>query len=59
MSKRDLWDRIYSYHFEHIVQPEFRDKVSAMFGGADASTQAFATKLAMKNGWFDCGGGGE
>ena len=51
MSKRALWDRIHGYNFEHIVQPELRDKVSAMFGGADASTQAFASKLAVKLGW--------
>jgi hypothetical protein len=51
MPKRDLWDRIHTYHFDHIVQPELRDKVGAMFGGADASTQAFASKLALKLGW--------
>jgi hypothetical protein len=51
MSKRALWDRIHDYHFDHIVQPELRDKVSAMFGGADAFTQAFASKLALKLGW--------
>lgn len=51
MSKRDLWKRISNYQFEHIVQPELMDKVSAMFGGADASTQAFASKLALKQGW--------
>ncbi len=51
MAKRDLWDRIHSYHFDHIVQPELRDKVGAMFGGPDASTQAFASKLALKLGW--------
>ncbi|MEO5567236.1 MAG: hypothetical protein ABIR92_02005 [Gemmatimonadaceae bacterium] len=51
MSKRDLWNRISSYQFEHIVQPELMDRVSAMFGGADASTQAFASKLAVKQGW--------
>lgn len=51
MSKRDLWNRISNYHFEHIVQPELMDKVNAMFGGADASTQAFASKLALKQGW--------
>jgi hypothetical protein len=51
MSKRALWTRIHDYHFDHIVQPELRDKVVAMFGGADASTQAFASKLAAKLGW--------
>lgn len=51
MSKRDLWSRIHGYHFEHVVQPELRDKVSAMFHGDDAFTRAFASKLAMKLGW--------
>ena len=51
MSKRALCNRIHNYHFEHVVQPELRDKVSAMFGGGDAFTQAFASKLAMKLGW--------
>lgn len=50
MSKRDLWKRIHQYHFEHVVPPQLMDRVAATFGGRDASTQAFAGKLALKHG---------
>jgi len=49
--KRDLWIRLKHYHFNHIVPPHLLDHVAAVFGGADASTKAFASKLARKLKW--------
>jgi hypothetical protein len=51
MSKKELWLRLHNYHFNELVPPNLWDKVTAKFGGADASTKAFAHKLAIKLGW--------
>ncbi|MEO7454952.1 MAG: hypothetical protein ABIY52_01725 [Gemmatimonadaceae bacterium] len=51
--KKLLWLRIKGYHFDHLVPPHLMDHVTATFGGADASTRAFAAKLARKLGWTD------
>ena len=51
MNKRDLWLSLKAYHFNHIVETHLMDVVSEMFGGTDASTKAFASKLASKLGW--------
>jgi hypothetical protein len=51
MNKKELWLRLYNYHFNDLVPPNLWDKVTARFGGADASTKAFAHKLAIKLGW--------
>jgi hypothetical protein len=49
--KKELWLRLRNYHFDDIVPPQLVDRVSAMFGGTDASTRAFASKLSRKLGW--------
>ena len=49
--KKDLWIRLRDYHFDDLVPPHLSDRVAAMFGGVDAPTQAFASKLARKHGW--------
>ena len=49
--KKELWLRISHYHFDHLAPPNVLEKVTAAFGGADASTKAFAHKLSRKLGW--------
>lgn len=49
--KKELWLRLRQYHFAEIVPPHMWDHVTAAFGGADASTRAFASKVARKHGW--------
>ena len=49
--KKELWHRLTRYHFDQLVPPHLADHVMAAFGGADASTKAFASKLARKLGW--------
>jgi uncharacterized membrane protein YgcG len=51
MMKKDLWLRLRNYQFEDIVPTQLWDRVSEAFGGADASTRAFASKIARKHGW--------
>lgn len=50
-SKMELWLRLQRYRFDHLVPPHLLDRVVASFGGADASTRAFADKLARKLRW--------
>jgi hypothetical protein len=49
--KKELWLRLHHYHFEHVVPPHLTDHVAALFGGSDAFTQAFASKIARKLSW--------
>ena len=49
--KTELWLRLKRYHFDHVVPAHLADRVRASFGGADAFTQAFASKVARKLGW--------
>ena len=49
--KKQLWLRLTRYHFDNLVPAHLVDHVTAAFGGADASTKAFASKLARKLGW--------
>ena len=49
--KKQLWLRLKNYHFDELVPSQLKDHVRAIFGGADASTQAFASKLSRKLGW--------
>ena len=51
MNKKDLWLRLKAYHFNHLVPPYLWIKVTAAFGGEDASTKAFADKIARKLQW--------
>lgn len=50
-SKKDLWLRLRNYHFDQLVPPHLVDHVQSVFGGPDASTRAFADKLARKLKW--------
>lgn len=50
-AKKDLWLRLKRYHFDNLVPPHLMDHVTAVFGGTDPSTRAFASKLARKLGW--------
>ena len=49
--KKDLWLRLRDYQFEDIVPTQLWDRVFEAFGGVDASTRAFASKIARKHGW--------
>ena len=49
--KKALWVKLRNYHFDDIVPPQLTDRVSALFGGTDPSTKAFASKLSRKLGW--------
>jgi hypothetical protein len=51
MNKRDLWLRLRAYHFDHIVAPHLWNRITEAFGGSDASTKAFADKIARKLHW--------
>jgi hypothetical protein len=51
MDKRELWLQLKNYHFDHIVSPNLWEYVQSAFGGVDASTKAFADKIARKHSW--------
>ncbi len=51
MNKKELWLKLRNYHFEHVVPASLWDKVTEIFGGFDASTKAFANKIARKHKW--------
>ncbi|WP_053333916.1 glycine-rich domain-containing protein [Gemmatimonas phototrophica] len=49
--KKELWLRLRAYQFANLVPPDLWNKVAEAFGGGDASTRAFASKIARKHGW--------
>jgi len=49
--KKQLWLRLKNYHFDELVPSQLKDHVRAIFGGPNASTQAFASKLSRKLSW--------
>jgi hypothetical protein len=51
MNKRELWIQLNNYHFNHLASPNLWHQISEKFGGADASTKAFADKIARKHNW--------
>ncbi len=51
MTKKQLWLNLHHYHFDDLVPPNLWDQLTARFGKIDASTKAFANKLALKKGW--------
>ncbi len=51
MNKKELWLNIKNYHFIDLVPPSLWQNISEKFGGDDASTKAFATKIARKLNW--------
>jgi hypothetical protein len=50
-TKKQLWLSLHAYHFDHLVPPQLIDYVTQSFGGADAFTKAFASKLSRKLEW--------
>jgi hypothetical protein len=51
MHKKELWQKIKSYHFDHLVEPGLWERITASFGHDDPSLKAFAGKIARKHGW--------
>jgi hypothetical protein len=51
MHKKNLWLRLKSYHFDHIVAPGLWEHITASFGHTNPSAKAFARKIAKKHGW--------
>jgi hypothetical protein len=51
MNKKELWLKLRAYHFDHLVPPNLWDSIRSAFGGADAFSKAFASKIARKHGW--------
>ena len=48
MTKQELWIAVRNYHFEHLAPPHLWDLIVEKFGGHDAATKAFASKLERK-----------
>lgn len=53
MHKKERWLRIKNYHFENLVASNIWHKISELFDGHDASTKAFASKIARKHKWHN------
>jgi hypothetical protein len=51
MNKRELWLRINNYQFDNLVPSHLWSRVLEAFGNTDASTKAFAQKIARKHKW--------
>jgi hypothetical protein len=51
MNKKELWLKLRAYHFDHLVPANLWQQVTSAFGGADAFSKAFASKIARKHGW--------
>ncbi len=51
MNKKELWIAIKDYHFNDLAPEHLLDKIIEIFGGVDASTKAFASKIARKLNW--------
>ncbi len=51
MNKKELWLKLRTYHFDHLVPTNLWQHVTAAFGGPDAFSKAFAAKIARKHSW--------
>jgi hypothetical protein len=51
INKKELWIELNNYHFNHLVPPNLWNQIAEKFGGKDASTKAFADKIARKHSW--------
>jgi hypothetical protein len=49
--KKELWIELSKYHFHHLASPNIWNQIAEKFGGADASTKAFAEKISRKHSW--------
>ena len=53
MNKKELWLKLRAYHFDHLVPANLWQQVTSAFGGTDAFSKAFASKIARKHGWHN------
>jgi len=51
MNKKNLWLNLKAYRFDNLVPFHLWEKVHEVFGGLDASTNAFAGKISRKFAW--------
>jgi hypothetical protein len=51
LNKSELWTKLNDYHFNHLVPPTIWHQITEKFGGTNASTEAFADKIARKHNW--------
>ena len=51
LNKKELWCRLRSYHFDHLVPTVLWQHIAANFGGPNAFSKAFASKIARKHEW--------
>ena len=51
MNKKELWLKLRDYHFDHLVPTNLWEHIAANFGGSNAFSKAFASKIARKHGW--------
>ena len=49
--KKELWSKLKSYHFDHLVPTLLWQHIAANFDGSNAFSKAFASKIARKHGW--------
>jgi hypothetical protein len=51
MNKKALWLKLKDYHFNNLVPASLWQQITAVFGGPDGFSKAFAAKVARKHGW--------
>lgn len=51
INKKELWCRLRAYHFDHLAPTLLWQHIAANFGGINAFSKAFASKIARKHGW--------
>jgi uncharacterized membrane protein YgcG len=51
MNKKELWLKLRAYHFDHLVPTHLWEHIAANFGGPNAFSKAFASKIARKHNW--------
>jgi hypothetical protein len=51
MNKKELWEKLRNYHFDHLVPTHLWDHIAANFGGSNAFSKAFASKIGKKHDW--------
>ena len=51
MTRKELWLRIKTYHFNHIVPANLWAQIAAASGGDASGSKAFAAKIARKHNW--------
>ncbi len=51
MTKKQLWNRISTYHFDHIVTAGLWTHLQTVFSGSHVASKAFAARIARKHNW--------